>query len=123
LAARLLAHEHDVLQGLALSGVIRARAFLHHHRECCLVLEDRGASSLQALLARRRFDLHAFFPLALQLATILVELHRREIIHNAINPASILVHPATGEVCLADFCLASQSALIGFRGLLRRADL
>jgi hypothetical protein len=89
---------------------MRARAFLRHDRECCLVLEDRGETPLQALLALRRFDLQAFFPLALQLATILVELHRREITHNAISPDSILVHPATGDVCLADFCLASQTS-------------
>jgi predicted ATPase len=110
LAWRLLAHEYDILQGLALSGVIRTRSFLRHDRDCCLVLEDRGETSLQALLAISQFNLQAFFPLALQLATILVELHRREIIHNAINPESILIHPATGDVCLADFSLASQTS-------------
>ena len=47
--------------------------------------------------------------MALQLATILAELHRREIIHNTLNPCSILVHPTTGEVCLTDFSLASQA--------------
>jgi serine/threonine protein kinase len=62
------------------------------------------------LLTARRFDLPAFFPLALQLTTILAELHRREIVHNNINPCSILVHPVTGEVCLADLSLAAPAA-------------
>ena len=109
MAAQLLAHEHDVLQGLTLAGVIQVRALLRQERTCCLLLEDRGETPLQAIMATRRFDLRAFFPLALQLATILVALHRRGIIHNAIQPASILVDMATGDARLADFCLASQT--------------
>lgn len=109
-AERLLAHEYAVLQDVAVVGVIRARTLLRHERGCCLVLDDRGGTPLQALLAARRFDLQAFFPLALQLSTLLVELHRRKIVHNTINPYSILVHPDTGDVCLADFSLASRAA-------------
>ena len=109
LAVRLLEREYELLHGLSLSGVVRVHELLRDDRWCCLVLEDRGGTPLQALLAARRFDLHAFFPLALQLATTLAELHRRDITHNNINPGSILVHAATGEVCLADLSLASQA--------------
>ena len=72
LAVRLLEHEYELLQGLSLSGVVRVHELLRDDRGCCLVLEDRGGTPLQALLAARRFDLHAFFPLALQLATTLL---------------------------------------------------
>jgi serine/threonine protein kinase len=102
LAVRLLEHEYELLKGLSLPGVVHVHEFLRHDRGCCLVLEDRGGTPLQALLTAHRFDLQAFFPLALQLTTILADLHRREIIHNHINPCSILVHTATGNVCLTD---------------------
>jgi hypothetical protein len=59
--------------------VIRAHAFLRHDRNCCLVLEDGGGTPLQARLTSRQLDLHAFFKVAIQLATIVGELHRREI--------------------------------------------
>src|SRR5215475_2548980 len=101
---RLLAHEYELLQGLALPGVIRVHEFLHHDQACCLVLEDNG-TPLQALLASRQRDLDTFFKLATQLTTILAELHRREITHKYLNPWSILLHPTTGAVCLADFSL------------------
>jgi predicted ATPase len=106
---RLLAHEYELLQGLSLSGVVRVHELLHHDHGGCLVLEDRGGMPLQALLTSRQPDLDAFWNLAIQLATILAELHRREIIHQHLNPWSILLHPTTGEVCLADFSLAPRT--------------
>ena len=106
---RLLEHEYEILQGLSLSGVIRVHELLHHDHGCCLVLEDCGGTPLQDLLASRQRDLDAFFTLAIQLATILAELHRRELIHKHLNPWSILLHPTTGEVCLADFSLAART--------------
>src|SRR5262249_6700897 len=38
------------------------------------------------------------------------ELHRREIVHKHLNPHSILLHPTTGAVCLADFSLSARTA-------------
>ena len=108
-AVRLLEHEYELLRGLSLSGVVRVHELLRHDRGYCLVLDDRGGTPLQALLAAHRFDLQAFFPLALQLVTTLSELHRRDIIHNHINPGSILVHTATGDVCFTDLSLSSQA--------------
>jgi predicted ATPase/transcriptional regulator with GAF, ATPase, and Fis domain len=105
---RLLEHEYAILQGLQLPGVIRAYEFLRHDRGCCLVLEDPGGAPLQALLPWRQLDLDAFFKLAIQLTTLLAELHQQEIVHKHLNPCSILIHPTTGEVWLADFSLASR---------------
>jgi predicted ATPase/transcriptional regulator with GAF, ATPase, and Fis domain len=106
---QLLEHEYTILQGLQLPGVIRVHEFLRHDRGCCLVLEDPGGMPLQALLPWRRLDLEAFFTLAIQLATLLGELHQQDIIHKHLNPSSILMHPTTGEVWLADFSLASRA--------------
>ncbi len=107
-AMRLLEHEYAILQGLTLSGVIRVHDLLRHERRCSLVLEDGGETPLQSLLPWRQLDLDTFFKLAIQLATLVGELHRREIIHNHLNPCSILLHPTTGAVCLADFSFASR---------------
>jgi len=106
---RLLAHEYAILQGLELPGVIRAHELRHHDRGCCLVLEDRGGTPLQTLLPWRQLDLDAFFKLAIQLATLLAQLHRHQIIHKHLNPCSILIHPTTSDVWLADFSLASRT--------------
>jgi serine/threonine protein kinase len=106
---RLLEHEYEILQGLSVPGVIRVHELVRHDRGYCLVLEDRGGTPLQALLASHHLDVEAFLALATQLATIVAELHKRAIIHQHLNPWSIWLHPATGEVCLADFSLASRT--------------
>src|SRR6266567_3015541 len=107
--ARLLEHEYAILQGLSLSGVLGVSALLHSDQGWCLVLEDRGGVPLPALFAARRLDLDIFFALALQVTTILAEVHRHEIMHKHLTPWSILVHPTTAEVCLTDFSRAART--------------
>jgi AAA ATPase domain/Protein kinase domain len=106
-ALRLLEHEYATLQRLSVPGVIRVHELLRYDRGCCLVLEDAGGTPLQALHPWRPRDLDALFKLAIQLATILSELHRQGVTHKHLNPWSILLHPTTNEVYLADFSLAS----------------
>lgn len=106
---RLLAHEYEFLQGLALPGVVQVQDFLHADGVSCLVYEDSGGIPLQTLFTLRRPDLTTFFTLAMQLTTILAELHRHGIIHQHLTPWSILLHPTTNAVCLTDFSLASRA--------------
>jgi serine/threonine protein kinase len=96
-----------IVQGLSVPGVIRVHELLRYDRGYCLVLEDAGGTPLQALLPWRPRDLDALFKLAIQLATILSELHRQGITHKHLNPWSIRLPPTTNEVYLADFSLAS----------------
>ncbi len=105
----LLAREFEVLRELSIAGVPRVYDLLREDGDCCLVLEDRGGAPLHSLPGSRRMNLDSFFKLAIQLATILAELHRQEIIHQSINPGAILLNPTTGEACLTDFSLASRS--------------
>jgi predicted ATPase/transcriptional regulator with GAF, ATPase, and Fis domain len=101
-----LAREYALLRELTMAGVPRALDFLRHDQQCCLALEDAGGEPITA----RAVDLDAFFPLALQLTTILTELHRRNITHNHLTPHGLLQHPTTGAVTLTDFSLATISA-------------
>ena len=106
---RQLEHEYAILQGLSLSGVLCVSALLRSDQGWCLVLEDRGGVPLPVLLAAQRLDLDTFFALALQVTTILAEVHRHEIMHKHLTPWSILVHPTTVEVCLTDFSRAART--------------
>src|SRR5262245_2520534 len=71
-----------------------------------LVTEDRGGVPLDA----GPVELGTFFHLAVQLAAILGELHRRDVIHKNVQPASILVHPTTRELWLDGFGLATRGS-------------
>jgi predicted ATPase/transcriptional regulator with GAF, ATPase, and Fis domain len=106
----LLKCEYETLQELSVSGIPCAYSLEHHERGWCLILEDRGGVPLQAMVGSQRLDLGPFLKIAVQLATIMGELHRRDIIHQYVTPRSILVHPTSGEVCLVDFSLASRAS-------------
>jgi len=75
----------------------------------CLALEDCGGMPLRSFLESPRLSLDSFFKLAIQLATILADLHRQGIIHQSVNPDSILFNSAADEVCLADFSFATRA--------------
>ena len=49
-----------------------------------------------------------FLRLAVGLATALGGLHRREPIHKEVKPTNVLVNPATGQVRLMGFSIASR---------------
>ncbi|MCG8365032.1 MAG: serine/threonine-protein kinase PknK, partial [Pseudanabaenales cyanobacterium] len=52
--------------------------------------------------------LEQFFPLAIQIARILGEIHAAQIIHKDINPGNIVFNPVTGIVKIIDFSIATQ---------------
>ncbi len=105
----VLEREFDILRGLNIVGVPHVCELLRNNGNCCLALEDRGGTLLRTITGARQLSLESFFKLAIQLATILSELHRQEITHQNINPNSILFNSETGEVDLADFSLAGRS--------------
>jgi serine/threonine protein kinase len=58
--------------------------------------------------AEPALELGLFLRLAARLAGALGEVYRRGIIHKDVKPANILVNPATGQVWLTGFGIASQ---------------
>ena len=96
-------HELDVLESLRTPGVIEVLGLETMQGIPMLVLEDFGAESLARLLREQRFSLERVLGMTAQLVEILGKLHDSGIIHRDINPANILLAPATGELKLADF--------------------
>jgi predicted ATPase/signal transduction histidine kinase/ActR/RegA family two-component response regulator len=96
-------HELDVLESLRLPGVIEVLGLEMVQGLPVLVLEDFGAESLARLHRPQRLGLDRVLELAVRIAEILGELHDSGTIHRDVNPANILLAPATGELKLADF--------------------
>ncbi|MFN0123080.1 MAG: sigma 54-interacting transcriptional regulator [Blastocatellia bacterium] len=105
LAARLLAREFEILRELRLPGVPRAIEWRRDGGVACLALEDLG-QPLSTLSGGQPWSLAQFFRIAIDLTAILHDLHRRELIHQGINPGNILIRPESGEVALAGFDFA-----------------
>ncbi|HSD29963.1 MAG TPA: AAA family ATPase, partial [Vicinamibacteria bacterium] len=105
-----LRSEFALRKDLQVRGVPRACDLVCREGGCWLVLEDAGGVPLPTLLDSGPMALGSFFHLALPLAAILAELHRRELVHRNVRPASLLVHPTTHEVWLDGFGLACHEA-------------
>jgi len=73
------------------------------------VLEDPGGETLDRFLSGPMEIIH-FLCLAFGLATVLGGLHNRELIHKDVKPTNVLVNPATGQVRLMGFGIASRQA-------------
>jgi predicted ATPase/transcriptional regulator with GAF, ATPase, and Fis domain len=110
IGTRLLEHEFELLRQLSLAGVPRALELIRDDGLCCLVLEDRGGVPLRALPGGRPLSLDRFFRLALRLSTLIVELHRQNIIHQSLSPDHILISEEGDEITLTGFGFASRSA-------------
>jgi predicted ATPase/HD-GYP domain-containing protein (c-di-GMP phosphodiesterase class II) len=111
-----LQHEYHILQSLDLPGVITAHA-LETTPRWMLVLEDIGGESLDRLIPVGGVDLAMFFALVLPIAETLGQIHQRRMIHKDLNPANVVLNPATLRVCLIDFGISTtlESEHIAFR--------
>ena len=103
-----LRRELSLRAELHVSGVLPAQELLQHEGSFWLVMDDPGAVPLSSLLAGGPLDLGTFFHLALKLCAVLGELHRRDMVHENVRPEAILVHPATHELWLDGFDLATR---------------
>ena len=91
-----LRRELALRRRLDVPGVLAAHELVRQGDESWLVLDDKGGVPLGA----GPLDLATFLHLALQASAILGELHRRDVIHRNLQPASLLVHPVTRELWL-----------------------
>src|SRR5262245_43395355 len=102
--------EFEILQRIPVPGVPLVNQFVQGDGNCVLVLQDPGGRALSERLHSQRIDLDSFFELAIPLAMVLAEVHRRELICRGLSPHSILVNPAAGTVSFIDLSLATQDS-------------
>ena len=102
-----LAHEYDLRDELESAWALRPLELLRERGETTLVLEDPGGAVLRALLGAP-MAMGRFLRIAVGIATALGKVHQRGLIHKNIKPTSILVDPASDEVRLTGFGIASR---------------
>jgi predicted ATPase/signal transduction histidine kinase len=94
--------EYELLRRLeGIPGVIPALGLVVHDDRPVLVLQDLGGTHLSEEVGAP-VEPRRVLELALSLAATLAEVHRRGVIHQAIQPSCILRTPE-GQLCLVDF--------------------
>ncbi|TKC90765.1 ATP-binding sensor histidine kinase [Polyangium fumosum] len=102
-----LRNEYEMGRTLDLPAVAKPLALESIEGSPALITEDGGGVPLSDLLGAP-MAVERFLPLAVAIAQAVAEIHAENVIHKALEPASILVHPATGAVQIADFGIASR---------------
>jgi Nif-specific regulatory protein len=102
-----LRHEYSLREELDSAWAVRPIELLEESDRPTLVLEDPGGETLDRSLPGP-MELTRFLRLAIRLASALCGLHKKGLIHKDIKPANVLVNPATGEVRLMGFGIASR---------------
>lgn len=104
-----LQREYDLTRSLAdLPGVVPVLALEQHPTGWLLVFADVGGESLARLGLAGQLALPTFLHLALNLTRILAGVHQQRVIHKDLNPTNIIYNPATNQLYLIDFGLATR---------------
>ena len=101
-------HEHEITQALEIDGVLRAEELVRCENGSALILENMEGLPLRKLMDAARFDLPDSLKVAVSLIGILKEVYRQGILHKMINPFNIFVDPASGNIKLTGFGLATR---------------
>src|SRR6266700_5567628 len=104
---RKIEHEYSLRDELDSAWAVRSLALSEQRGRTTLVLEDPGGETLDRFLPGP-MEMTQFLRFAVGLATALGGLHKRELIHKDVKPANVLVNPATGQVRLMGFSIASR---------------
>src|SRR5262245_2796279 len=99
--------EYALRDQLDSAWAVRPLALSEQRGQKMLVLEDPGGDTLEKSLSAS-MDTAQFLRVAIGLASALGCLHRRRLIHKDVKPAHALITPATGQVRLTGFGIASR---------------
>jgi len=104
--------EYDMTSTLEVEGVIRSYSLEHYQNTFAIIFEDFGADSLTILRDSGKLSLHAeplesFLKIAIQIVGILGGIHDANVIHKDINPSNIVLNPATGQLKIIGFGIAT----------------
>jgi predicted ATPase/signal transduction histidine kinase len=100
-------NQYIITKKLDFSGIIQTYSLIPYQNGYALVMEDFQGISLKDYYASVKISLQEFLITAISLCDILDFLYRNQIIHKDIKPANILIYPATKQVKLIDFSIAS----------------
>ncbi|MEG4421611.1 AAA family ATPase [Microcoleus sp. LAD1_D5] len=103
-----LRHEYEISRHLNLEGIVKTYGLENDRNGLALILEDSRGEALKKFLNSRPLELKEFLGIAIQLADTLGKLHDNQIIHKDIKPTNIIITPASLDVKITDFSIATR---------------
>jgi predicted ATPase len=97
-------------------GIVPMLAFLDSESEPILVLEDRGARDLAAMLADGPPPVDVALRIAERLVEACARVHAARVVHRDLSPANVLWDADADAVSIIDFGISSRQAREAARG-------
>ncbi|HNI91206.1 MAG TPA: serine/threonine-protein kinase PknK, partial [Leptospiraceae bacterium] len=103
-----LKNEFDVMKYLSSDLMLKVYAFQRYSNGFFLAYEDTGGISLKEYTQGKKIPVDKFYDIAIRLAEILSEIHRKKVIHKDIKPENIIINPNNMDVKLIDFGISTR---------------
>ena len=95
--------EHEKIQGIESEGIVRPCNIIDTGNNIILVREDHKGITLKTYQNNKPIDLKTVLEIGIQLAEVLDEIHKHNIIHGNISSHSIYINEKDGRVNIGDF--------------------
>lgn len=103
-----LKNEYNILQTIDSPWVISSYGLKKNKNSHVLLMEDFSQVTLANLIEKNTLSFSQRLHIASQLASVLADVHRHQIIHRDINPANILIDSDSLKIKLFDFSNATR---------------
>ncbi len=100
-------HEYDLLRKFHNGSTIHAYDLEKISGSYVMELEDIQGTDLETLFQSKTIELKTFFPIAIQMARALGDIHAAHLVHKDINLSNTVYNPDTHQVKIIDFGLAT----------------
>ena len=96
-------HEFRTVHGLNIDGVVRALGLERIGDQLVLLLEHVPSINLAQRLLAGPLAIAEFLRIAVEITTILAQIHDARIVHRDLKPSNVLIEPESGKITIADF--------------------
>ncbi len=101
--------EYEITKSLNLEGVVKTYGLEKYQNTLVIILEDFAGESLKAYQeGQGDISVSYFLSLASKIADALGQIHATNVIHKDINPSNLVWNPATNQLKIIDFGIASR---------------
>ncbi|MEL6929600.1 MAG: AAA family ATPase [Cyanobacteria bacterium J06600_6] len=107
-----LEKDYSLLSSLSAESIINAQQLEKCGQNPILILSDFEGQSLAQFIKQRSLNLAEFLEIGIQLTSALAEVHHHGIIHQNIQPNSILINPASLKLKIIDLSLAIKGTAV-----------
>jgi len=105
-------HEFDILKKLEkikrIPTVYECTKYNNYH---AFIMNDIGGTSLRQLFQTHRFSIEKNIAIAIDIASVIGEIHAANIIHKDINPGNIIIDPMNNHINIIDFGISTQLSI------------